>query len=215
MYNQQPGGSSASISSDVCMASRIPRMSAHLRSISLEYTYEELTASTLNWHSSKTLGSGSYGAVLKGELEDGSEVAIKVLDLKALGASGQGAEMAGFEEEVTMLSKFRHPNLVTLLGWGKHDSFRYLVYELLAGGDVFQRLQKSKRSGGAPFHWFERLSVLLDSAIGLSHMHNSKPKAFHRDIKSANILLTDMAQRRWPISVSVALRHVLSLSMLR
>ncbi|CAK9064835.1 unnamed protein product [Durusdinium trenchii] len=164
---------------------RPPRHSTQLREISLQYSYEELSAATKNWHNSERLGSGSYGSVFKGELEDGSEVAIKAIDLKAL-----GAESSGFEEEVQMLSKFRHPNLVTLLGWAKHDLNRYLVYELLSGGDCFQRLQKSKKpSAGCPFHWFERLSVCLDAAAGLSHMHNSKPKAFHRDIKSANILL--------------------------
>eukprot|EP00930_Biecheleria_cincta_P025888 TRINITY_DN18358_c0_g1_i1.p1 TRINITY_DN18358_c0_g1~~TRINITY_DN18358_c0_g1_i1.p1 ORF type:complete len:1277 (-),score=218.70 TRINITY_DN18358_c0_g1_i1:60-3890(-) len=169
---------------------RQPRPSMQLREISLEYSYHELSASTNNWHVSRRLGSGSYGAVYKGELEDGSEVAIKAIDLGALGAAGTSPEMSGFEEEVQMLSKFRHPNLVTLLGWGKHNLSRYLVYELLAGGDCFQRLQKSKKPGSlTPFHWFERLSVLLDASTGLSHMHNSKPKAFHRDIKSANILL--------------------------
>ncbi|CAE7598300.1 unnamed protein product [Symbiodinium sp. CCMP2456] len=173
---------------------RTHRPSTQLREISLEYSYAELSASTTNWHDSRRLGSGSYGSVYKGELEDGSEVAIKAIDLGALGASGTAPEMAGFEEEVQMLSKFRHPNLVTLLGWGKHDSGsdrkRYLVYELLSGGDCFQRLQKSKKpSANSPFLWFERLSVCLDAAAGLSHMLNSKPKAFHRDIKSANILL--------------------------
>lgn len=166
-------------------------MSAQLRAISIEYTYEDLCAATANWHASRKLGSGSYGAVFKGELPDGSEVAIKAIDLGALGAAGHTEEMAGFEDEVQMLSKFRHPNLVTLLGWGRHEHMRYLVYELLAGGDAFQRCQKSKRPPphGNLFHWFERLSCALDSATGLSHMHNSKPKAFHRDIKSANILL--------------------------
>lgn len=169
---------------------RLPRVSAQLRAISIEYSFAELAASTLNWHSSRKLGSGSYGAVFKGELQDGTEVAIKVIDLKALGMAGQAPEMAGFEEEVTMLSKFRHPNLVTLLGFGKHEHSRYLIYELLSGGDAFQRIQKSKQvSKQEPFFWFERLSVCLDSATGLSHMHNSKPKAFHRDIKAANILL--------------------------
>mmetsp|Transcript_30174 Transcript_30174/g.54765 ORF Transcript_30174/g.54765 Transcript_30174/m.54765 type:complete len:1127 (+) Transcript_30174:42-3422(+) len=169
---------------------RLPRPSTQLREISLEYSYAELSTSTKCWHASRRLGSGSYGAVFKGELEDGSEVAIKAIDLQALGAAGTSPEMSGFEEEVQMLSKFRHPNLVTLLGWGKHNLNRYLVYELLAGGDCFQRLQKSKKPGSStPFYWFERLSVFLDAATGLSHMHNSKPKAFHRDIKSANILL--------------------------
>jgi len=164
------------------------RATSELRDISLEYNFTELSAATINWHVSKRLGSGSFGAVFRGELPDGSEVAIKVIDLGALGAAGQAPEMAGFEEEVMTLSKFRHPNLVTLLGWGKHEQNRYLIYELLSGGDAFQRVQKSK-NGQQQFFWHERLSCLLDAATGLSHMHNSKPKAFHRDIKAANILL--------------------------
>mmetsp|Transcript_102603 Transcript_102603/g.296660 ORF Transcript_102603/g.296660 Transcript_102603/m.296660 type:complete len:725 (+) Transcript_102603:71-2245(+) len=167
-----------------------PRMSDFLRGISLQYSCDELDRATHGWNASRKLGSGSYGSVYKGELEDGSEVAVKVIDLKAVGAQGQDPEMAGFEDEVKTLSKFRHPNLVTLLGWGKQAHYRYLIYELLSGGDAFQRVHLSKTSKGAkPFQWYERVSVLLDAATGLSHMHNSRPKAFHRDIKAANILL--------------------------
>lgn len=174
-----------------------PRMSELLRGISLQYSAETLAAATKGWDASLKLGSGSYGAVYKGELEDGSEVAIKVIDLKAVGDHGQDPEMAGFDDEVKTLSKFRHPNLVTLLGWGKEDQKRYLIYELLSGGDAFQRLHTCKVSKGAkPFLWYERLSVMLDSASGLSHMHNSQPKAFHRDIKAANILLDRHGQAK-------------------
>merc|ERR1719162_2061358 len=94
---------------------------------------------------------------------------------------------SGFGDEVKCLSKFRHPNLVTLMGWCKAPSQRFIVYELLQGGDVDKRLKGAVR--GEPFKWKERLYVARDAAMGLSHMHNSTPKAFHRDIKSANILL--------------------------
>eukprot|EP00930_Biecheleria_cincta_P034726 TRINITY_DN23963_c0_g1_i1.p1 TRINITY_DN23963_c0_g1~~TRINITY_DN23963_c0_g1_i1.p1 ORF type:complete len:1164 (-),score=179.13 TRINITY_DN23963_c0_g1_i1:93-3584(-) len=169
-------------------AAAAAQVSAQLRAISLEYQHSELAAATSNFHPSRRLGSGCYGAVFRGELKDGSEVAIKAIDLGILVGKGECPEDAGFDEEVQMLSKFRHPHLVTLLGWGQQGLNRYLVYEFLAGGDVFQRLHKSK-TGQRTFLWHERLSVLLDAASGLSHMHNSTPKAFHRDIKSANILL--------------------------
>merc|ERR1719217_899979 len=93
-----------------------PSVGAQLRAISLEYGYEEVLKATHNFHPSKQLGKGNYGAVYKGEMDDGSEVAIKLIDLQKLGAQADGA---GFEDEVTVLSKFRHPNLVTLLGWVK------------------------------------------------------------------------------------------------
>lgn len=179
-----------------CCRSRLVDMQAQLRSISLEYGPAELAMATQNWHPSQRLGTGSYGAVYRGELKDGSEVAVKAIDLSELTDKPEGLKDGGFEEEVLLLSKFRHPNLVTLLGWGQGGVHRYLVYEFLAGGDVFQRLRKSRLpsdgktpGAGVPFPWAQRLSVCLDSATGLSHMHNSTPKAFHRDIKSANVLL--------------------------
>ena len=93
----------------------------------------------------------------------------------------------GFEEEVRTLSRLRHPNLVTLMGWGQHEAAKYLVYELL-GGDVIGRLLKCKR-GETGFDWQQRTRVGTDAACGLSYMMNCEPKAFHRDIKPANILL--------------------------
>lgn len=188
------GSSAGYTTSQVTSASTnaaLSRMAAssQLRAVSLEYSHSDLTAATRNWSPSRRLGSGKHGSVFKGELKDGSEVAVKAIDLAAVIGSGDAPEDAGFDEEVIMLSKFRHPNLVTLLGWGSHKSYRYLIYELLAGGDLFRRLHRSRSSNPRPFLWHERLSVCLNAATGLSHMHNSTPKAFHRDIKSANILL--------------------------
>lgn len=87
-----------------------------------------------------------------------------------------------------MLSKFRHPNLVILMGFAVNGTQRLLVYEYLSGGDVSRRLQKCARDN-VPFTYSQRLSTALDAACGLSHLHNANPKVFHRDIKTANILL--------------------------
>eukprot|EP00440_Ansanella_granifera_P009208 gb/GFBE01009975.1/.p1 GENE.gb/GFBE01009975.1/~~gb/GFBE01009975.1/.p1 ORF type:complete len:281 (+),score=42.23 gb/GFBE01009975.1/:1-843(+) len=151
----------------------------NLNDISLEYTYEELREATRNFDEGMKLGSGSYGGVYKGVLKDGTEVAIKVLDVP---------NEAGFEEEVKVLSKFRHPHLVILMGFARNGAKRLLVYEMLSGGDVHRRLQKSCHQDVA-FPWQERVSIALDAACGLSHLHHSSPKVFHRDIKSPNILL--------------------------
>jgi len=156
-----------------------------LRDISIEYEEPEIAAMTRKFASSRQLGSGNFGTVYRGTLPDGHEVAVKVLAVEG----GEAAD-CGFAEEVRVLSRFRHPNLVTLMGWGRGRGWRYLVYELLIGGDVLRRLQGcSAGGGGRPFHWTERLGTALDASCGLAHMHNNTPKAFHRDIKSANILL--------------------------
>mmetsp|Transcript_16822 Transcript_16822/g.39027 ORF Transcript_16822/g.39027 Transcript_16822/m.39027 type:complete len:873 (+) Transcript_16822:113-2731(+) len=162
-------------------------MSTKLRHICLEYPYSQLEAATAGFDDSRRLGSGMAGTVYRGIMPDGSDVAIKVIDMATL---GDDSLIAGFEEEICVLSKFRHPNLVVLMGWGREGARRFLIYEFLPGGDAFQRLQRCKEQR-APFTWQERLSVARDAASGLAHLHNVSPKAFHRDIKCANILLGD------------------------
>merc|ERR1719515_159664 len=59
---------------------------------------------------------------------------------------------------------------------------------MLEGGDLHKKLQRSCHEG-LHFPWHERVSIALDCACGLSHLHHSKPKVYHRDIKTPNILL--------------------------
>lgn len=168
-----------------------------LSELALEYPYEDLASATNGFHADNRLGAGGVGAVYKGKLRGATEVAIKVL------ADMGGVE--GFEDEVRVLSRFRHPHLVTLMGFGQREGEKYLVYELMPGGDVEAKLRQSRawleqhRQSGvpqglqdpseAPFPWQQRLQVALGAAKGLAHMVGSTPKTFHRDIKPANILL--------------------------
>mmetsp|Transcript_12317 Transcript_12317/g.28866 ORF Transcript_12317/g.28866 Transcript_12317/m.28866 type:complete len:474 (-) Transcript_12317:6-1427(-) len=165
-----------------------PQRGPQLGDISIEYPYENIHRATSGFHAARRLGAGAFGAVYRAEFPDGSEAAVKFIDLRALG--GQ-AQMSGFEEEITMLSKFRHPNLILLMGWGRQDACRFLVYEFLPGGDVHGKLTSCKNSGAvkAPFPWKSRVRVAIEAATGLAYLHNAKPHAFHRDIKSTNILL--------------------------
>mmetsp|Transcript_126069 Transcript_126069/g.364791 ORF Transcript_126069/g.364791 Transcript_126069/m.364791 type:complete len:216 (-) Transcript_126069:8-655(-) len=150
-----------------------------LNKYSLEFQYEDIRRATRCFDPQLRLGKGAFGAVFRGLRADGTEVAVKAIDVPAEG---------GFEEEVRVLSKFRHPNLVILMGFARYGSKRFLIYELLEGGDVYKRLQRSSIEG-KPFPWRCRVGAAYDAACGLSHLHNSEPEAFHRDIKSANILL--------------------------
>lgn len=161
-------------------------LSVQLRHICLEYPYKQLEEATAGFSKTRRLGSGTAGTVYRAEMPDGSDVAVKVIDLSIL---GEDSMVAGFEEEIAVLSKFRHPNLVVLMGWARKDSRRFLIYEFLSGGDVFQRLQKCRDNNGKEFLWHERLAAARDAATGLAHLHNATPHAFHRDVKSANILL--------------------------
>jgi len=153
----------------------IPPTDAVLNRISQEFRIEDISDATGKFSQENRLGEGTYGTVFRGTLRDGTEVAIKTLTQPKEG---------GFREEVEVLSKFRHPNLVILLGFARNGKERYLVYELLSGGDMYSRLAKD-----TGFRWKERLNVLLDSALGLSHLHGSRPQVFHRDVKTQNILM--------------------------
>jgi len=154
---------------------------SHLNDVSIEYPEDDVRAATRNFDPGTLLGSGTFGSVYRGVMGDGTEVAIKVLQIP---------EEAGFEDEVKVLSRFRHPNLVILMGFTRHNDTggRSLIYEYLAGGDVSKRLQRS-RQHSEPFEAQQRLSAAVDAACGLSHLHNMNPRAFHRDIKGPNILL--------------------------
>mmetsp|Transcript_11176 Transcript_11176/g.32202 ORF Transcript_11176/g.32202 Transcript_11176/m.32202 type:complete len:787 (+) Transcript_11176:41-2401(+) len=157
---------------------------ALIAACSLKYSHADLHAATRGFAEENRLGAGAAGVVYRGTIRGGTDVAVKVVQAQAAGASG-------FEDELRVLSCFRHPNLVTLLGWGQDGAVngrRYLVYELLTGGDLARRLRRSRLSH-EPFPWQQRLRAASDAACGLSHMINSNPKAFHRDIKPQNILL--------------------------
>lgn len=156
----------------------------HLYDVSMEYKYDDLSRATQGFSADTRLGAGAAGAVYKGTLAGGTEAAVKVLADNVF---------LGFEDEVKVLSRFRHLNIVTLMGWGQNRkgkaNEKYLVYELLMGGDVEGRLSKAKKGDEKAFSWQQRMRVALHAACGLSFMVNSEPKAFHRDIKPANMLI--------------------------
>lgn len=158
-----------------------------LEGLALEYSWQELQQATDSFAPTRQLGAGASGTVYYATLCEGTEAAIKVLD-----APTQG----GFEEEVRLLSRCRHPNVVMLLGFAEETQFPFgpihrrcaLVYEMLPGGDLYRRLQG--RDDSKPYHWQDRLRTATEVCRGLAHLHKHRPKIFHRDIKSQNILFS-------------------------
>ena len=150
-----------------------------LEGLALEYSWQELLKATESFDSKRQLGAGASGTVYHAVLCEGTEAAIKVLEAPARG---------GFDEEVRLLSRCRHPNVVMLLGFSEDSEKERcaLVYELLKGGDLYRRLQAEK-----PYLWPERLRTATEVCRGLAHLHKHRPKIFHRDIKSQNILFSN------------------------
>ncbi|RMZ55173.1 hypothetical protein APUTEX25_005451, partial [Auxenochlorella protothecoides] len=130
----------------------------------------------------RTIGEGADSRVVYAQhVDTGLKVAIKVLDKEALLTRGGAAR---FPREVAALRRLRHPHAVTLLGVLSSPSTLYMVMELVAGGDLYDRI-----AGEGPLKEAEarRLFCQLLSALGACHAAG----VFHRDIKPENVLLTE------------------------
>ncbi|MED6173937.1 hypothetical protein PIB30_064404 [Stylosanthes scabra] len=128
------------------------------------------------------LGQGGFGAVYKGVLPDGSEVAVKRLSRK----SWQGIEE--LKNEVILIAKLQHKNLVRLLGCGLEGDEKLLIYEFMSNKSLDQFIfDPEKRS---EFDWQTWYGIIIGIARGLLYLHEeSRLKIIHRDLKPNNVLL--------------------------
>ncbi|XP_039161382.1 probable LRR receptor-like serine/threonine-protein kinase At1g67720 [Eucalyptus grandis] len=141
----------------------------------------------------KKIGSGGFGDVFYGKLKDGREIAVKVLT----NDSYQGKRE--FLNEVTLLSRIHHRNLVEFLGYCQEDGRNMLVYEFMHNGTLKEHLMHNgtlKEHLYGPltrewnFNWIKRLEIAEDAARGIEYLHTGcVPAIIHRDLKGSNILL--------------------------
>ncbi|KAL5726698.1 non-specific serine/threonine protein kinase [Ranunculus cassubicifolius] len=143
------------------------------------FSFSEIGAATCNFDPSLIIGDGGYGTVYKGFLRN-TDVAIKLLD----STSVQGC--SEFQQEVDVLSRMRHPNLVTLIG--TCPEARSLVYEYVPNGNLQDRL--SCKDNTSPLSWKTRICIAVDICSALIFLHLNKPHGIvHGDLKPANVLL--------------------------
>ncbi|KAH7671883.1 Non-specific serine/threonine protein kinase protein [Dioscorea alata] len=141
-----------------------------------------LEAVTNNFSDSNVLGQGGFGCVYKAQFEEGVLAAVKKLD-------GGGYEcVREFENELNLLERIRHANIISLAGYCIHKETRFLVYELMQNGSLEALLHGPTR--GSTLTWHIRMKIALDTARGLEYLHeHCDPPIIHRDLKSSNILL--------------------------
>ncbi|KAL2461552.1 U-box domain-containing protein 33 [Abeliophyllum distichum] len=144
-----------------------------------EFSFSEIEEATNNFDQALKIGEGGYGSIYRGVLRH-TQVAIKKLHPN----SSQGP--LEFQQEVNILSKLRHPNLVTLIGacpeaWA-------LVYEYLPNGSLEDRL--NCKNNTSPLSWQTRIRIVAELCSVLICLHSCRPQGIvHGDLKPANILL--------------------------
>ncbi|XP_034707698.1 probable receptor-like protein kinase At2g42960 [Vitis riparia] len=149
------------------------------------FTLRDLELATNRFSKENVLGEGGYGVVYRGQLINGTPVAVK----KILNNLGQAEKE--FRVEVEAIGHVRHKNLVRLLGYCIEGTHRMLVYEYVSNGNLEQWLHGAMRQHGF-LTWDARMKILLGTAKALAYLHEAiEPKVVHRDIKSSNILIDD------------------------
>jgi hypothetical protein len=160
-----------------------------------EFTLAQLEAATGGFAPETKIGEGSFGAVYRGKIPDGREVAIKRGGDSRAAPRFQEKESA-FRSELAFLSRLHHKHLVGLVGYCEEGQERMLVYEYMKNGALYDHLHPKPSSppaaGSSPVvsSWKLRIKILLDASRGVEYLHSyAVPPIIHRDIKSSNILL--------------------------
>uniref|UniRef100_A0A0E0GAV4 RING-type E3 ubiquitin transferase n=1 Tax=Oryza nivara TaxID=4536 RepID=A0A0E0GAV4_ORYNI len=175
---QQERDAAVSESQDLRLKNK-QRISMPGEDLNTEFSSYELEQATRGFDQELKIGEGGFGSVYKGTLRN-TTVAIKLLHPHSM--QGQSE----FDQEIAVLSRVRHPNLVTLIG-SCREAFG-LVYEFLPKGSLEDRLACLNNT--PPLTWQVRTRIIYEMCSALSFLHSNKPHPIvHGDLKPANILL--------------------------
>ncbi|KAG5617972.1 hypothetical protein H5410_017796 [Solanum commersonii] len=141
-----------------------------------------IRAATQNFSEENKLGEGGFGPVYKGTLANGITIAIKRLSR----TSGQG--LKEFKNEVVLIARLQHRNLVRLLGCCLEGNEALLIYEFMPNKSLDLLLFDSRKN--EILDWRQRLHIIKGIAKGILYLHeDSRLRIIHRDLKSSNVLL--------------------------
>ncbi len=154
-----------------------------------KFNYLELCMATQNFREEQLLGSGGYGSVYKGVLQDtGSLVAVKRITKQ----SEQGE--TDFVAEISVISQVRHRNLVQLRGWCHEEGKLLLVYDYMSNTSLdkwlFINPQKLRSTPPLVLSWEVRYNIVTGVAAAVHYLHEEWEQCIlHRDIKASNVML--------------------------
>ncbi|KAL8268518.1 hypothetical protein R6Q59_002316 [Mikania micrantha] len=152
---------------------------------SVKFTMAEIHQATKNFSLALKVGQGGFGTVYKGQLPDGTLVAVKRAK-KSMYDKNLGGE---FQSEIQALSKVEHLSLVKCYGYLQYGDERIIVVEYVSNGTLREHLDCIK---GNVLSLASRLDIAIDVAHAITYLHTyTDHPIIHRDIKSSNILLTE------------------------
>ncbi|KAL9238721.1 hypothetical protein vseg_013105 [Gypsophila vaccaria] len=152
---------------------------------SLSFTLEDIKKATKSFSQDNVIGEGGFGTVYKGQLRDGTRVAVKRAkkDLFSKRAVDE------FRSEILAFSKIEHLNLVKFYGYLDHPAEKIIVVEYVDNGTLFEHLHSNRGFG---LQLGERLDIAIDVAHAITCLHSyNDPPIIHRDIKASNVLITE------------------------
>ncbi|KAL5839819.1 hypothetical protein ACOSQ4_012427 [Xanthoceras sorbifolium] len=149
---------------------------------SLQYDFNTIRVATNNFSDANKLGRGGFGVVYKGTLSNGQDIAVKRLSRD----SGQGD--LEFKNEVLLVAKLQHRNLVSLQGFCLQRNERLLIYEFVPNASldhfIFDSIKRKH------LDWEKRYNIICGIARGILYLHeDSRLHIIHCDLKASNILL--------------------------
>ncbi|CAK8573741.1 unnamed protein product [Lathyrus sativus] len=150
----------------------------------LQFDFDTIVAATNNFRDDNKLGEGGFGEVYKGMLFNGQEIAVKRLSR----SSGQGIDE--FKNEVVLVAKLQHRNLVRILGFCLDGEEKMLVYEFMPNKSLDYFLFDPEKAH--QINWPRRYKIIEGIARGTLYLHeDSRLRIIHRDLKASNILLDE------------------------
>ncbi|KAF5481157.1 hypothetical protein F2P56_001833 [Juglans regia] len=148
------------------------------------FDLESILAATDNFSNANKLGQGGFGPVYRGKFPGGQEIAVKRL------SSGSGQGLEEFKNEVVLIAKLQHRNLVRLLGYCLKGDEKMLLYEYMPNKSLDSFIFDRKLC--VLLNWEMRFNIILGIARGLLYLHqDSRLRIIHRDLKTSNILLDE------------------------
>ncbi|XP_051218079.1 calmodulin-binding receptor-like cytoplasmic kinase 3 [Lolium perenne] len=164
--------------------SRFSLSSQPSRNDPLNLSLEQVIKLTRNFSPALMIGESYFGKAYRAELQDGFFVAIKRARKEHFASLH-----AEFKNEIALLKKIEHRNLVQLLGYIDKGNERIVITEFVSNGTLRDHLDGHH---GLILGFSQRLEIAIDVAHGLTYLHLYAEKPIiHRDVKSSNILLTE------------------------